>query len=135
MIQLNISFLQEKDNHLCVILDKHGYIKEFTFKIDQYIVSNLLKEKLAKDTMNDSLLESHYFFEFLMQHNLERVHLNYIQFKHDEKSYEWLFANEEFFDQCWFDTNVYGEEFGMMSDFDFYAAKFEHDKNNDDWKV
>lgn len=135
MLTIYMSFLAEKENHLCAITDKDiNGIKEFIYKDDSFEINKILKKKNIERELYYALYENHYFFEFLIQHNFNTIHLNYLKFFYD-RDYLFLFSNENNYGNYWFDTDVYPEKFGMMSDFDCYSAVFEHDQKNDKWKI
>ncbi len=134
-IELKISFLVEQENHICVIRGKEcADVKEFTFLLYEEDVKDILQDKDIFNAFHEYLDGSYYFYEFLIQHSLEYVHLNYIFFTFNEKNHVYFFATSDLYDNYWIDSGSYGEQW-LLNSGDCYQSKFEINETNDEWIV
>ena len=131
-IKLKMVFLVDTKEGKKIPLDEDRYcFKQFIYKTDPDLIENITKKKNSKEELIWHLQSDRYFWEFLEDLELiEPIRILNIEFVNKEEKYSFGYLDQEFEDQYWIEAGLYGEEFGMHSDFDFYEALYGVDEEN-----
>ena len=120
-----VRFLECKDNgDLVIKKENHDHDGYYKFLIDKKELENLMNVEDPKSNLYEhfAINYNRSFMEFLMQEiNSDNLYLVSIYIDDYEKEYSYM--ESEYMDETYlYDSirNLYDEEFGMMSDFDYY---------------
>jgi len=134
-IIIKASFLMDKDQHIFILKEKYNdFIKEFSFFLYENDLDEIIKKEDSKEELYSFLDRSPSFYEFLMYHNLECIHLHYLQFIYNKKEYTYFYSTENDYDQYWIDTTTYDEKWYKNVSY-CYETEFDIDENNDNWTI
>ena len=136
-IELKIVLLAYNDGDIRILKDNAtSRPKQFTYKTNKEFVSSVLNSEDAKENLVYDLSKERYFWEWLEDIGLvEMTRILNVDFTYNGKDYSFAYLSEDDLDQYWIEAQLYGEEFGMHSDFDFYEAHYGFDKKNKEYYI
>jgi len=118
--EIKIVFMAENNANSQIIKDTNtGLPKQFSYRIHDKFLSYIIKQDNSKETLIYELIHERYFWEWLEDIGLvEMTRILNVDFTYNGKDYSFAYLSEEDLDQYWIEAQLYGEEFGMHSNFD-----------------
>ena len=105
--------------------------KQFVYKISHDVIEKIISHDNPKEEFSSGFLSDRYFWEFLEDIDLtEPLRILNTEFHFNGKDYSFSYFNQDDEDNYWIETELYAEEFGMHSDFDFYEAHYGYNQKN-----